>query len=188
MNTLEIARDLSQNKNTRKYFKGVYPADCLPKAKLKKPAFVVANTDNSNENGTHWVAFYFPKVGKGEYFDSFGNGPINGHFIKFLQKNSTSYIKNSMRMQGDFSTYCGQFCCTYLYYRCIGKTLKQFIKLFTAAKFKYNDNKVIHLYHKIYQNGKNNAKIKGGDKLPQYGGRNINFLPYIQCCKPRCEG
>lgn len=183
MNTLEIVRDLSQNKSTRKYFKGVFPADCLPKGKLKKPAFVVANTDNSTESGTHWVAFYFPKVGAGEYFDSFGNGPINTHFIKFLQKNSNSYIKNSNQLQGNFSTYCGQFCCTYLYYRCIGKTLKQFIKLFTGAKFKYNDNKVIHLYHEIFRKG--TKKINSVEKLPQYGGRKLNFLPYIQGCRAR---
>lgn len=186
MNTLEIVRDLTQNKDTRKFFKGVFPADCLPKTKLKKPAFVVANTDSSDQSGTHWVAFYFPKNGKGEYFDSFGNGPINLHFIKFLQNNTSSYIKNAMQLQGNSSTYCGQFCCTYVYYRCIGKTLKQFIKLFTGTKLKYNDNKVIHLYHEIFQN--ENAKIKSGGKLRQYGGRKRNFLPYIQGCRARCSG
>lgn len=190
MNTLEIARDLSQNLKTRQHFKGVFPADCLPKSKLKKPAFVVANTDNANQEGTHWVAFYFPKVGKGEYFDSFGNGPINTDFIKFLQKNCSSYIKNDQRLQGDFSTYCGQFCCMYLYYRCVGKTLKQFLQLFTSTKFNFNDNKVIHLYHKFYHTPDGEGRRKKGNahKMYQVGGRKKNFLPYIQICRPRLGG
>lgn len=184
MNTLEIIRDISQNNITRKHFKGVFPADCLPKAKLKKPAFVVANTDNASQPGTHWVAFYFPKSGKGEYFDSFANGPINAYFIKFLQKNCSTYTQNNKRVQSDFSTYCGQFCCMFLYYRCVGKTLKEFLKLFTASKLDYNDNKVIHLYHKIYNTPERERK-KNKKTLYQIGGRKTNYLPYIQTCLPR---
>lgn len=182
MNTIEIARDLSENIETRKQFKGVFPSDCLPKHKLRKPAFVVANTDKANQPGTHWVAFYFPKIGKGEYFDSFGHGPINIDFIKFLLRNSSSYIYNKQQLQGDSSNYCGQFCCIYLHYKCVGKTLKQFIKLFSATKFKFNDNKVINLYHSVY------PKLeKKRSRKPQVGGKGMKFLPYIQTCKPRSK-
>lgn len=182
MNTVELARDLSENEITRKQFKGVFPSDCLPKRKLRKPAFVVANTDNSNQPGTHWVAFYFPKIGKGEYFDSFGNGPVNIDFIKFLKRNSTCYNYNKQRLQSDFSKYCGQFCCMFLHYKCVGKTLKQFIKLFSSTKFTYNDNKVIHLYHSIYNN-----KLKKKIKKTQVGGKAVNYLPYIQTCRQRSK-
>lgn len=181
MNTIELARDLSENVKTRKQFKGIFPSDCLPKYKLRKPAFVVANTDNSNQPGTHWVAFYFPKTGKGEYFDSFGHGPINIDFIKFLKRNSTNYIYNKQQLQSDASNYCGQFCCMFLHYKCVGKTLKQFIKLFSATKFNYNDDKVINLYHTVYSQP---GKMK---KKPQVGGKAVKYLPYIQTCKPRSK-
>lgn len=183
MNTIELINDLSKTKKLRKEFKGVFPSDCLPKTVFKKPAFVVANTDKSNEPGTHWVAFYFPKNGKAEYFDSFGNDPINKEFIKFLQRNSTSstssYITNKKRLQGDFSTNCGQYCCVYLYFRCYGKSLKHFLNKFSLRNFKYNDEKVIHLYHQYFEKSK---KKRENMKL-QKGGRKI----ILQNCKARAS-
>ena len=48
---------------------------------------MVANTDPSSKPGTHWVAFYFPSKGKGEFFDSYGHPPIyyNNSFKNFLK-------------------------------------------------------------------------------------------------------
>ena len=65
MNTLELINVLSENKKTRINFKGVFPSDCLQKKKLKKPAIVIANTQDKYSPGLHWVGFYFPKKGKG---------------------------------------------------------------------------------------------------------------------------
>lgn len=75
MNTIELMKVLSDNRETRKYFRGVLAADSLPVARLRKPAILVANTDGSDKPGEHWVAFYFPRIGTAEYFDSFGNKP-----------------------------------------------------------------------------------------------------------------
>lgn len=85
------------------------------KRKLKNPAFVIVNTGDSDSPGEHWLAFWFPKSGRGELFDSFGNSPLNSDFIEFLQRNCSSYIYNEQRLQADFSTCCGQWCCVYMY-------------------------------------------------------------------------
>lgn len=179
MNTLELSEALGTNLATRKNFKGVFPADCLPKKKLKKPAFVIANTDNRYSPGTHWVAFYFPKgSNKGEFFNSFSGDAINQHFKKFLRTNCKTYIHNKKRIQGDFSVTCGNYCCLFAYYRCIGKTLNQFLRPFTRD-YDFNDKKVIHLYHKIF-NAHTRNKIKN-----QSGGNKKRYKSYFQCCKPR---
>lgn len=119
MNTLEIIKDLSDNKLTKNQFTGVFPSDCLPKRKLKKPAFVIANTDNKYNEGEHWVCFYFPKDvnNSGEFFDSYSNLPMNPDFKKFLAANCSSYTHNKKRLQGDISTTCGNYCCMFAYAR-----------------------------------------------------------------------
>ena len=45
---------------------------------LEKPVFssaYVINSDPSSEPGEHWIAVYFHKRGRGEYFDSYGLAP-----------------------------------------------------------------------------------------------------------------
>lgn len=177
MNTLEILDACSGNSKTSKNFKGVFPSDCLPK-KIKKSnsdSFVIANTHDKTKSGEHWVGFYFPKNStKGEYFDSFGQKPVNKSFIKFLKRNSKSFKYNKQQLQSDFSTTCGQWCCLYMYYRCTGKTLKQFLKMFSKKNFSFNDKKVIYLYQKYYGAPQLHHIQKGGKKIL-----------YNQCCTSR---
>lgn len=52
-----------------KRFKGVFPADRLPT--LKNREMYIANLDNHNEKGSHWVAVYHSN-GKNYVYDSFG--------------------------------------------------------------------------------------------------------------------
>lgn len=180
MNTLQLLETLNENGKTHKHFKGVFPSDCLPKEKLKKPAFVLANTQDHLSPGEHWVGFYFPKGdGKGEYFDSFGMKPLNAEFVSFLQRNCTSFTYNKKQLQGNFSTTCGQWCCTYMYYKCMGKTLKDFLRQFSDTNFEFNDHKMIHLYQKYFFKALK-RKCKN-----QRGGKRPHTLPYIQCCVAR---
>ena len=75
MNTFQIKRVLERNPSTKKIFCGVFAADQLPKTFDTFPCGFVANTDPITEPGTHWVSFYFPSPGKGEFFDSYGHPP-----------------------------------------------------------------------------------------------------------------
>ena len=73
MNALQIERLLKKNSKTEGIFKQVCALD-----QRKKPAFpsaYVINSDPSSELGKHWVAVYFDKRGRGEYFDSYGLSP-----------------------------------------------------------------------------------------------------------------
>lgn len=136
MNTDEINHVLNSNKKTKKFFKGVFPSDCLPTKKLKRPAFVVANTDDRYSPGSHWICMYFPKGENtpGYYFDSIGIQPLNDHFLKFLKTNCKKFFSNNQQLQGNFSSTCGHWCCVYVYYRCMGKSLKHFLKKFSKKK------------------------------------------------------
>lgn len=187
MNTIELVNILSHNRITKKAFRGVYSSDLLPKHKLKKPCIVIANTDPSTLPGTHWSAFYFPKnVDKkerrrGEFFCSFGSPPLSPEFQHFVERNCKSFMFNNRQLQGNFSEVCGQFSCVYLYSRLRGKTLKQFLRMFSRTDFELNDAKVIHLYRKYFKKSRKRFKTSNSNDV-QDGGQN---MPCIQKCKSR---
>lgn len=166
MNTLQLTKDMLRNKYTRKYFRGVFPRDKLPK-RIKRPALVIANTDASTDPGQHWVAFYIPDQGPCEYFDSIGEKPEKEDFLKFLKRCGKSYLFNSKRIQGTFSTTCGNYCALYLLYRSKKISKDKFMKLFND-NYSTNDIKIINLYKRNFR------KYQIG----------ANSIAYNQTCQP----
>ncbi len=176
MNTLEIWSALSTNKHTKKYFKGVFPLDKIPKFIKNRPGALVINTDKSNQPGTHWVAIYISADNYAEYFDSYGRKPIHKEFIKFFQRNKIPIILyNKTHLQGYFSTVCGQYCCMYLLHRSKNRTLKNFIKTsFKNQNLEENDDKVKKLFS-------NHFKLRGSKN---YMKRQMNHLQnQVQTCR-----
>lgn len=153
MNTIQLTVDMLSNKDIKKYFRGVFPSDKLPQ-KFKKPALLIANTDPSTSRGSHWVAFYIPKKGKPEYFDSLGQIPEKKEFLEFLRKHGKTFTHNKKRLQGAYSTNCGHYCAVYLYFKAKQMSFKQFLDLFSSKNFKMNDDKILELYKKIFKNHK----------------------------------
>lgn len=168
MNTIQLTCDMMQDKTLKKIFRGVFPADKLPK--LKKPAMIIANTDSSDQPGSHWVAFFLPQKGPTEVFNSTGQGVENEYFIKFLENNCKKFVFNKKRLQGNLSSTCGQYCAVYLYQRSRNMSFKKFLDLF-SNNFDENDEKILKLYKKIF----------GEKKKTQIGGNNIACY---QSCKP----
>ena len=73
MNTLQIERLLKKDLRTKNIFKKVCALD-----QLEKPTFPSAyaiNSEPSSKPGEHWVAVYFDKRGRGDYFDNYGLSP-----------------------------------------------------------------------------------------------------------------
>lgn len=149
MNSLEILRALH---HLNVGHAGVYPADRIPRVWTKSTA-IVANTDNHDRPGQHWVAFYLDKHGEGTYFDSYGLPPLDSRFNLRLRRNSTTHKWNIMRLQNTFSQTCGQYCCVFLYYLSRGYKLKQFLKIF-SEDYEDNDKLIVQLFRKIFLHGK----------------------------------
>lgn len=168
MDTNQIAFDMMNNKFTKKYFRGVFPADSLPN-KVKKPALIIANTDESSKPGQHWVAFYLPKKGALEYFDSIGEQPKKNYFLKFLKKNGTCYWYNAKRLQGSFSTTCGNYCVMFLLHRVQKISKKKFLNLF-SSNYDLNDQNILKMYKKVFKS-----------KEKQFGA---NSIICNQICQP----
>ena len=101
MNTLQIER-LLKNK---KIFKKVCAFDQLEKPVF--PSAYVINSDLSNELGEHWIAVYFDKRDRGEYFDSYGLAPAFVGLEFYMDTYSLAgWIYNRKTLQALFTIAC----------------------------------------------------------------------------------
>lgn len=132
MNSTQILHKLKQiNKKHGDHFQvGVFAADTLP-VYYNKPAAFVANTDTQDEPGTHWVAFFIPKRGKPEFFDSYGLSAIADGHLDFCS-NGSSWKYNKKELQSLTSKVCGHYCLAFLSSRMSNISLATFQKKFSS--------------------------------------------------------
>ena len=149
MNSLEILQALHQLNVS---YAGVYPADRLPRVWTRSTA-IVANTDDHDRPGQHWVAFYIDEQGAGTYFDSYGLPPLDSRFLLRLRRNSATHRWNTSTLQGTLSQTCGQYCCVFLYFMCSGYNLCQFLNQF-SDNCERNDRLIVKLFRKIFLHNK----------------------------------
>ena len=135
MNSLELIKNLKSDKVTNKNFKGIFPRDLLP-SKISYPASFIANNEDSNNTGQHWIAFYIDGEGILEFFDPMGLSPSYYGLDNYIENISNSYKFNKKQYQNFFSSYCGHYCLLFLFLRNRNKTFNS--KLFTKD-FKKND-------------------------------------------------
>ena len=103
---------------------GVYAKDTVPK-RLYDSGYIV-NMDTSDQQGSHWVAFYI-KGKHAIYFDSFGQPPPLeiAHALKPYKLEINRRI-----IQNPSSGYCGAFCLVFIWFITL-HTLKSFQKLWS---------------------------------------------------------
>ena len=122
-------------------FNGVYSRNNLPN-KIKKAAYVI-KLDKYENMGTHLVSL-FVKDNKVIYFDSFGVEHIPKEINKFI---GNKKIKASIfRIQAYDSIMCGYFCIEFINYMLKGKTLLDYINLFSPNDFKKNDRIIKRIF------------------------------------------
>ncbi len=119
MDTCQLMDAVSQDFIMKDIFIGVFPRDLVPSH--RGAASLIANTDKSDESGTHWVAMYKDKTSC-DYFDSYGNVPFEN---KFLREN---FSCNKNVLQSPYSDVCGHYCLYFLYYRCRGYSLNEIVQ------------------------------------------------------------
>lgn len=139
MNTTQVNNCL---KNV-KIFSGTYARDSIPKPK-KFPVAYVVNTDSLGERGEHWVAIYFSRKKRCEYFDPLGFPPLHKTLTKFINNNKTGtkFLYNSKALQHAETTLCGNFCIAFIKARDKGISFKRFLSMFSRS-LKKNASKLI---------------------------------------------
>ena len=151
MNTNQLKEAVRQDKSAKQQFRGVFPSDLLPKEVTIYPSAYIANVDPSSKAGSHWVAFYFTKDKKGEFFDSYGQSPelYTDIFKDFLQDNSQEWTFNRRELQSMNSRVCGQYCVFYVILRCRGNSMEAVVRRFSNKK-QLNDGFVDAFVNKYF--------------------------------------
>jgi hypothetical protein len=129
MNSIQLEKILKFYGQNKKFYYGIYPIDQLPKIE-KFPSCLIMNNQTSTQEGQHWVAIYFNKKGKCEFFDSFGESPSYYGITKYLEKYSKSIKFNDKIIQSNLSPYCGLYCVFFLIFKLKGRSMNYFKNLF----------------------------------------------------------
>ena len=114
-------------------FNGVYSRDNLPK-QIKDGEYVI-NLDEHKDTGTHWLAL-FCKKNEIAFYDSFGVEHIPEEIKKFIGNRNIK--ANIYRVQATNSVMCGYFCIGFIDFMLAGKTLLDYINLFSPDDFNKN--------------------------------------------------
>ena len=134
MNTLQISSILKSNTWSSKIFIGVLPRDHFVRFNIIYPSLFVCNTDNSDQPGTHWVAAYFSKDQKCEYFDSYGIPPLFDDLRLKLLSIDRDFVYNRSTLQGLNTDVCGVYCVVFAVMRAKGHTLNDIVTTFLLSK------------------------------------------------------
>ncbi len=144
MNSNELNILLFKHNVTKFDFGGVYAQDKLP-IKATFRAYIV-NLDVSTMEGSHWVAIVFSKnnIKPAVYFDSYGFPPFYPNILKFIERNSSNYVYNAIRLQSDNTFVCGQYCVIFIISMLRNISLHNFQKSFCGDYLK-NDKKIYNI-------------------------------------------
>ena len=116
-------------------FRGCFPINKLPK--IKFPMSLIINSDNENEEGTHWMALKFLKNKKVLYFDSFGEEPPE-EILNYVKKSGKLIIFSNLQIQSIFSDKCGQFCMSFIKNVNSKSSFEHFLSVFDKNNLLYN--------------------------------------------------
>lgn len=153
MNSIDLYNFLINDEITRHSFLGIFSRDELPKSITKKPCCFVINTDNRNQPGTHWLAFYYDENRNATFFDSFGLHPSIYQLDEYLDKTSNQWIYNKKRIQSILSNQCGDFCLFFLYFKCRDYNLDYIQNFFSSDQ---NNEKLVYRFLNFIDNKKEN--------------------------------
>lgn len=113
------------------------------------PACYVINTDQSDGDGQHWVAFFIDTDKTADYWDSYGTPPLQ-LIYGWLRRQGCHPIRYNRRMiQGFTSRTCGAYCTYFLHMRSMGVPLSLICDTFRGYQFDFNDSLVRALLQKL---------------------------------------
>ena len=128
MSSLQIEDLLKKDSQAKKIFKKVCALDEIEVPSY--PSAYVINSDTSDKKGEHWVAVYFDKNRRGEYFDSYGLPPAVLGLEAYMDRFSLDWIYNRKTIQSLFSNVCGHYCLYFILFRCRNISLHAIICLY----------------------------------------------------------
>jgi len=146
MNTNHIRYILSSDPSTSSTFRGVMARDEFVKCRVTCPSIFVCNTDNADQAGTHWIAIFVSKLGKCEYFDSYGLPPLFEDLTSKLLSIDKKFIYNDTVLQSNNTNVCGIYSIVFLQLKCRGYSLSRILDLLMYANNSEERDHILKYY------------------------------------------
>ena len=122
----------------------VYILEIIYPKKIKKGPYII-NLDEYENTGTHWIAL-FVKTNEAIYFDNFGIKHIPKEIEHAVGNNEIK--ANIFRLKAYDSIMCGYYCIEFINNMLKGKTLLDYINLFSPNDFKKNVQIIKRIFKK----------------------------------------
>ncbi len=149
MNSAQLTKCINEDHVLAIQCAGVFPVNLLPRPS-GFPFSLIANLDPASQPGSHWVCIHIDASGGTEFFDSYGRSPETKEIVQYMKKYGSSEILCCPeRLQGGFSSSCGQYCVYYLYYRLRGESLNTIVNRF-GQDCEENDSFVTTWVNKMF--------------------------------------
>ena len=140
--------EIEEKLKDQKQFLGCFPVDKIPN--LRKNESIIINSDEHNEEGTHWMGLKITSKNVCLFFDSFGEPP-NINIINSLSKKFRKLVYNSTQIQSVFSSKCGEFSMQFICMVKDRKSFYYFISKFDHTNLLANDIITENFFHNYLQ-------------------------------------
>ena len=140
MNSLQIESLLKKDPEAKKIFKKVCAL-----VEIEVPSYPSAYAINSE----HWVAVYFNKNRRGEYFDSYGLPPVILGLEPYMDRFSLIWIYNRKTIQSLISNVCRHYWVHFILFRYCHISLHAILTIF-SLNLTENDRRVSDFICELY--------------------------------------
>jgi hypothetical protein len=119
---------------------GTLPCDKLSDIKVNSyPTCLIANADNSNEKGSHWLSVYVQSPNEVNFFDSYAEDISKykdiEHFVYSVSKQQPPLQLTDSPLQGETSDVCGHWCILFIRLRSKGLSFNDFVNIFNDGLY-----------------------------------------------------
>ena len=127
----QIETILSLDYHSKTYFQGCFGIDRLPQKRKAWSSLYVINYKEHDKNESHWIAVVNYDAGKVEFFDSFGQPPLDVRCKKVVGPN---YSFSTVKLQQTFSNACGFYCIYYILHHSRNRTANDILHVLSSCK------------------------------------------------------
>ena len=168
LSTSQLNQLMQADPALRPRFYGTLACDELPKRPKKRtPQAYIVNTDRQGEPGQHWLALWTEGT-VCELMDSFAL-PLEHYqatpLERWIRTHWTHLVTNGQSLQAIPSQSCGHYCLLYLRDKARGRSLQDFLNLFSPHDYVANDHRVGQMLKRIIQ--KETCQAAPGDQRCQ---------------------
>ena len=149
MNSQDVFDIISQDKTVMLGFRGILPADYIPKI-LQTGQSVICNASDSSEAGTHWLCLHKNSDTTLEMFDSLGRSP-RAYNLDDKLPHAEFYTYNDKQLQGN-SDVCAVYCMYYLFYKSRHFPMSKIVNDLFSMDYNQNDQYLIDSIKTLYSN------------------------------------